>query len=73
MACTVAEDLLAYALASTGKSRREARRTVRRILYTEGLRGLLATAPEDLRHRVQQVERPECLELVLLQHLREAS
>lgn len=72
-ACTVAEEVLAYALDQAGGSTREARRAVRRTLYAHGLQGLLRGSPADLLHRVRAVERQECLELVLLQHLREAS
>lgn len=69
----IAEEVLTHAKAFCGLPDPEACLMARRILYAEGLPGLLRGAPQALLDRVATLERTECVELVLMRRFRIAS
>lgn len=64
-------EVLGHALAFAEEEPLLARARVRRVLYSQGLPGLLAGAPEDLLRRVAVAGHPERLVLQLFEELRE--
>lgn len=66
-------EVLGHALAFSEEEPSLARGRVRRVLYTRGLPGLLAGAPEDLLQRVASAGHPERLVLRLFEELRDSA
>lgn len=67
----LAREVLQHALAFSGLSGDLGRARVRRILYAEGLEGLLRGAPDELLWMVATCRPPEHLVLELFELLRE--
>lgn len=67
----LAREVLQHALAFSGAGEDLARARVRKILYAEGLDGLLRGAPDELLWRVATCRPPEHLVLELFELLRE--
>lgn len=66
----LAEEILSHAKAFCGLPNEEALQIARRVLFAEGLCGLLRGAPQDLLERVETLERKECVELLLMRRFR---